>query len=286
MRPLPPPEARAEFRRLHGHLLELLGELSPEHWERPVPGSDWTVRQVVAHLLDGDLRRLSLHRDGLEPPAPEAPIRGYGDLVEFLDGLNREWLRAARRLSPRVLAELVEWAGGRVVDFFDSLDPEAESLFPVAWAGEERSRVRMDVARELTEKWIHQQQIRDAVGRPGPADGGGLLHAVLEILLRGVPHSYRGWSFEEGEAPPGTAVRLEVEGEGGGEWTVGKDGEGAWHLYRGGAEEPASRITLDADTAWRLLATRRRKGELAERVRIEGDRELARPFLETVSVMA
>ena len=38
---------------------------------RPTVAGEWRVRDVVAHILDGSLRRLSFHRDGQTPPAPE-----------------------------------------------------------------------------------------------------------------------------------------------------------------------------------------------------------------------
>ena len=60
------------FRELHGHLLDLLRSLSPEDWHRPTVCSAWCVKDIASHLLDGDLRRLSIQRDGYSPPdAPE-----------------------------------------------------------------------------------------------------------------------------------------------------------------------------------------------------------------------
>jgi hypothetical protein len=43
----------------------------------------------------------------------------------------------------------------------ERLDPDAAGL-AAAWAGETDSRNWFDVAREYTEKWHHQQQLRDA----------------------------------------------------------------------------------------------------------------------------
>lgn len=37
----------------------------------------------------------------------------------------------------------------------------------MSWAGEEQSANWFDTAREFTERWHHQQQIRLAVGQPG-----------------------------------------------------------------------------------------------------------------------
>lgn len=281
MRPARLPDPLPPFRRLHGHLAELLEALSPEDWFRPVPDSEWTVKDTAAHLLDGDLRRLSFQRDRMTPPPPDSPIRGPEELTAFLDGLNADWLRAAKRLSPRVITELTHWAGVEVVELFESLDPEGEALFPVAWAGEERSIHRFDVAREVTEKWVHQQQIRDAVGRPlGTPDVPEILHAVLATFLHALPHGYR-----EIEAPDGTLVAIRIRGDGGGAWALRSDG-GRWHLLEGAPEHPAAVLDLDSDTAWRVLSTRRKKAGLLPRIEITGDRDLAAGFAATVAVMA
>jgi hypothetical protein len=50
--------------------------------------------------------------------------------------------------------------------FHKSLDPLAPAAFAVSWAGEETSSNWFDTARELTERWHHQQQIRLATIGP------------------------------------------------------------------------------------------------------------------------
>jgi len=48
----------------------------------------WTVRDVIAHLLDGQIRKLSICRDGLSLFPVEAPRPGYDNLLRMLDPLN------------------------------------------------------------------------------------------------------------------------------------------------------------------------------------------------------
>jgi hypothetical protein len=62
--PLPPLETAPLFPDLHGELLSLLRALESGDWERPTVAGAWRVRDVAAHLLDGDLRKLAAHRDG------------------------------------------------------------------------------------------------------------------------------------------------------------------------------------------------------------------------------
>lgn len=279
MRPVGPILVADRFAPLRERLLSLLDELAAEDWDRPVPGSRWTVRDVVAHLVDTDLRRLSVQRDGHPLPPPDFEIAGDHDLVRFLNLVNDQWIVAARRLSPRILRELAALAADQAAELYRGLDPFAPAVYPVAWAGETVSLNWFDVAREYTEKWLHQQQIREATGRPG-LTGRELLHPVLDTFLRALPHVYRGV-----EAAPGTAVTVVVEGEAGGRWTVVR-GAASWELFAGAPERPAATVSLDPDAAWRLFSTRRRKRELARSATIEGDRGLGAHALEIVAVMA
>lgn len=83
------------------------------------------MRDVVAHLLDSMLRRLSFHRDGMTPPPPPNAITSERDFLAFINDLNAQWVRSAKRLSPRVLTDLYERASREAADWFESLPLEA-----------------------------------------------------------------------------------------------------------------------------------------------------------------
>src|SRR5690606_12064895 len=97
------------FGELHAELMQLLRELPPAAWEAPTSAGAWLVRDVVAHLLDTSLRRISGGRDGYS--GTFRPVESYGDLLRLLNELNAEWIRAADRLSPRVLMDLLAHVG-------------------------------------------------------------------------------------------------------------------------------------------------------------------------------
>lgn len=280
MRPVRPFDVRPLFVPLHGELVTLLRSLSEDDWQKPTVCAGWQVRDVAAHLVDGDLRRLSIQRDEAPLPAPPEPIEGYGDLVAFLNELNAQWVTACRRLSPRVLTDLAESAGGECARFFAGLELEAPALFPVAWAGEESSRMWFDLAREYTEKWHHQQQIRDAVGA-APLTGRRWLHPVLDAFVRGLPHAYRDL-----EAAAGARVGVTIEGEAGGAWTLVRE-TNAWHLFEGAPDRPpAASVRLGQDDAWRLFTKGLSPEAARPRLAAEGDRRLAEGVLLLLAVMA
>jgi uncharacterized protein (TIGR03083 family) len=277
--PAPPVVTAPLFAPLHGRLVDLLRSLGPDDWMRPTAAGAWTVRDVAAHLLDGDLRKLSFHRDGHRPPPPPAPVDDHRSLVAWLDGLNAAWVDAARRLSPAVLVDLLAWTGPQVASFVESLDPSADALFAVAWAGEARSANWMDTGREYTERWHHQQQMRDAVGAPGLVGREWLL-PVLDISLRALPFAYE----KTGAARPGTVV-VEVTGEAGATWSLVGDDAG-WHLWIGEARRADARVIVDADTMWRAFFKGLAPGAAVGRARLEGNHALGALALSTLAVMA
>jgi uncharacterized protein (TIGR03083 family) len=278
LEPLQPIHAADRFAGLGDELIRLLRSLTPEQWNLPTVCPAWTVQDIAAHLLDTACRRLSSSRDGHRPPPPETPVRGYGDLVAFLDGLNAQWVGAARRLSPRLLTDLLEILEPQLAEHLSTLDPWGPAL-PVAWAGETESRAWFDVARELTERWHHQQQIRLAVGAP-PLDDPWWSEPVFDAFIRALPYRYR-----EVDAPGGAALAVRIEGRRPYRYTLRRDGP-SWILLRGEAPRPAAKITLDEQTAWLLFTKGIRPDEARAKAVLEGEPRLAAPYFQVLSVMA
>ena len=153
------------LRRVDDELINLLDSLAPAEWDLPTIAPSWKVRDVAAHLLDTALRKLSLVRDACSVEAFD--IRSPQDLVALVNRLNREGVTVYRRLSPAVLIGLLKAVCKESASFHESLDPFGRAAFAVSWAGETESANWFDTARELTERWHHQQQIRLATNRPG-----------------------------------------------------------------------------------------------------------------------
>lgn len=276
--PLQPTDTRAFFRPVSSALVGLLRELQPADWERPTVAGAWVVRDVVAHLVDLTFRRLSFHRDGMAPPPPSMPIDSERDFVRFINTVNAEWIVASKRLSPRVLTDLLEKATADLNDWVEGLGPDAPALFGVSWAGEQTSEGWFDIGREFTELWHHQEQIRMAVGAASLEDPR-FLQAVIEIAVRGLPHAYRDAAAAEGET-----VAIDVTGRSGGTWTLTRTGE-RWTLHVGEPPVPTTRVQMTDDAAWKLLFNALPEGEAAAALRIDGRSPLAAPLLRARSIV-
>ncbi len=264
------------LRRVDGELIRLLYSLAPHEWDLQTVAPLWKVRDAAAHLLDTALRKLSMVRDGCYPEAPE--IRSPQDLIALVDRLNREGVAVYRRLSPPVLIGMLKMACQESASFHESLDPFAPAAFAVSWAGETESLNWFDTARELTERWHHQQQIRLATNRPGIMTPD-LYHPVLDCFLRGLPHLYR-----DVDAPIGTVILVKISGECGGQWFLSK-APARWDLASRPAPDPVSRVTVPQDLAWRLFTKGLDPESARAQVEIEGDRNLGEKILHLTAIV-
>lgn len=274
--PLPPTDTRSLFRPVTTALVDLLRGLPDAAWTSTAVGT-WQVRDVVAHLTDVSMRRLSFHRDRHTPPPPPFPIESDRDFVRFINGINADWVDASRRLSPRQLTGLYAAAARELADFLESLPFDAPGLFGVSWAGEMESAGWFDIGREFTEQWHHQAQIREAAGAPPLADPAWL-RATLEILLRGLPHAYRAQ-----EAPDGAVVAIHLTGPAGGRYALQRDN--GWRLLAGAAPSPAAHVTVADDAAWRLLTNGLSESAARDACTVMGDTTLAAPLFRARSIV-
>jgi uncharacterized protein (TIGR03083 family) len=259
---VPARDTRPLITEIHGDLVALLGSLRDAEWAASTEAGRWTVKDVALHLLDGDLTQLSIGRDG-ELSGLLDTGGDYRQFVAALDAKNQRWVEAAHVLSPRVLTGLLRWSGEQVGQYYATVDPHGQAI--VSWASDGLVPRWLDLAREMTERWVHQQHIRDAVGQPG--NHARFLPAVLATFAWAFPHQYRP------AAAPGTAVQLDFGS--GGRWRLTRGAEG-WALDEGTAQSPAAALRMPPGLAWRQLTG---LPVPAGGYRTEGDERLAAPLL-------
>lgn len=270
------------FPQIETKLLTLLRSLSPDDWQKPTVCPGWSVKDLAAHLLDTNIRNLSMRRDRFLGENPE-DAETYDGLVKFLDQLNADWVRAARRISPRVLIEWMEVTSRKACDYFAALDPLAKALFPVSWAGESESLNWFDIAREYTERWHHQQQIRIAVAPPASAVATEIMirelyFPVLETFMRALPRTYASVP-----AADGTAIKVNVTGPAGGSWFLVRRAD-RWHLAKSEPGHSVAEVSIPDSLAWRLF-TNSFPPEAQHEVKMQGETRLLRPLFRTLAVM-
>lgn len=264
------------LRRVDEKLIELLRSLAPSDWDLQTVAPQWKVRDVTAHLLDTALRKLALARDSCRVEVVE--IHSPQEVIALVNRLNREGVTVYRRLSPPVLIDMMKMACEQSAQFHESLDPFAHAAFAVSWAGEETSLNWFDTARELTERWHHQQQIRLAVNRPGLMTPD-LYRPVLDCFMRGLPHTYR-----DIDAPIGTVLLFEISGDCGGQWFLSK-GPAKWELVKPPAGDIVCRVTIPQALAWRLFTKGIDRDSARLQIRVEGNKGLSEGVLHLTAIV-
>ena len=275
------PDTSHLFAPLRAGLVAVLRALEPADWDRPTVAGAWRVRDVVAHLLDAELRTIGAHRDGHMLTAGE--VRSYADAMELIQRLNAEGVAFARRLSPQLLVDLLAVTGDWMSTFVTSLDPDARAVFAVAWAGESQSTNRFDTAREYTERWHHEMQIRTALGPRGNATA--LLSEefavpLIETSVRALPHAYH-----ESAAGDGSTLVVVIDGSSWRRTYSMRREAGEWTLRVGDTPNAGARIAGDVDVWWRLLFNALKGAEATRSFVATGAPELLAPLWGTRSVM-
>jgi uncharacterized protein (TIGR03083 family) len=264
------------LRRVDAKLLELLRALSADEWRIQTVAPAWKVRDVAAHLLDTVLRKLSMVRDGCFVEKPE--IHGEQDVVNLVNRLNREGVQVYRRLSASVLIDLMDMACRQSADFHESLAPFAPATFNVSWAGEATSLNWFDTARELTEHWHHQQQIRHATSRPGIMTPE-FYHPVLDCFIRGLPHVFR-----DIDSAKGSTIQLEIAGDCGGTWLL-CCGDSGWTFTGSRPVELAAVVVIPQQIAWRIFTKGIDRAEALINSRIKGENALAERVFRLTAIV-
>jgi hypothetical protein len=235
---------------------------------------------VALHLLGGDLANIARRRDRFDGARASGYTGNLGDpaaLLAFINDWNQVWVQAGRRLSPALLCDLLVVSGDWLHTYYASLDPHLLGS-PVSWAGPAPAPVWLDLAREYTEHWTHQQHIRDAVSRPGLKERHWF-GPVLATFVQALPHTLR-----QVDRPPGAILQLTIAGDAGGDWLAVRETAG-WALTTAQTAPPTATVTIDQEVAWRLFTRGLDPTEAEASAFLDGDLPLARAALTMVSMI-
>ncbi|MFI6521950.1 maleylpyruvate isomerase family mycothiol-dependent enzyme [Spirillospora sp. NPDC050679] len=250
----------AAFEQTVRSTIALAAEFGPREWARPTECPGWSVQDVVSHIVGIELMLLG------EDPAPGhvLPDDGFPHVRNEMGRMMEPAVDVRRsRSGEQVLAELRDVLERRLAAL-PGIDPDEPTLAPT---GHPTTQAGFMGFRAF-DAWIHEQDVRRAVGRPGNLDAPATVCA-RRIMVPGLPVVVA----KRAGAAPGRSVVFEVTGPV--EFTervlVGDDGRAA--LADGLDREPDVRLRMDWETFVRLAAGRCAPADVA--VAVEGDRELA-----------
>ena len=151
----------------------LLETLAAGEWEAPTDCPGWSVQDHVSHVIGTE----SLLAGRETPPAPEGLWSSY--VKNDIGALNEAWVEARRdRDPPEVLAEFRAVTAERI----EALRAMTEEDFDApSWTPVGNASYRRFMQLRVFDCWVHEQDIRRAVGRPGHEEGPGTEQALDEI---------------------------------------------------------------------------------------------------------
>lgn len=263
------------FPILLNELVSLLRNLSKTDWELPTACSSWSVKDVALHLLGGDIGILSWRRDGY---STSDSINSWDHLVNLVNEQNERWIESARRMSPELIMGLLKFTGEQVIEYFQSLDPFVMGG-AVNWVSPDPAPVWLDLAREYTERWHHQQHIRDSVGKPGLKEQK-FLAPVIDTFILALPRTFKNIQAENG-----TSIGIGITGSRRKHWTLSNP-LGEWQLFEGRGGDDQVTVVIEDDVAWRIFTNELSAAEAKELVQIKGNVQLGEIVLDTVSIIA
>lgn len=249
-------------------LSELGAHLDESQWQLSTDLPGWTVKDNLAHLVAVE-RML----EGMPPTEHRAAEHHY--VRNDIGAMNEHEVDARRgHRGDAVLAEWNDIVTRRLVTL-RSADDEYFAQPTLTPTGPGTLADFLSI--RVLDCWLHEQDMRRAVGRPGNMSGPSAEHTV-DRLIRTIPIVVG----KRAATPEGAAVVLDIEGPVQRHLVYEVNGGRAGAVDTPTAP-PVASIALDTE-AFVVLAAGRREAD-AVNARIEGDAELARRILTQFNMM-
>jgi len=252
-------------------LAELGDTLHEREWmiETECPG--WTVQDNLAHVI-------GIEATILGRPTPEHEPAGGPHIKNDVGAGNEVWVDWYRRRSGvEVLADFRAITGERLAQ----LRAPGYDFGTDAWTPVGPGTVRELLPFRVFDSWIHEQDMRRALGRPGDADSAAASLSLdrIEAVMPMVVGKKVG-------PPDGTVVAFTVRGPVGRAFAISVTGGRAAFCDSVPAEASAH-LEMDADTFVRLASGRGDPESIlaSGAVTLAGDPKLGRAVAERMNFL-
>ena len=251
---------------------ELCERFAESEWKKGTDCPGWSVQDQVSHLVGTEVSLLG--RPGPDhKPRDTSHVKnetGAGNEIEV------DWRRS--RKGREVLDEFREVTGERlrVLQTMSEADFDVETQTPIG-PGPVRELLKM----RIFDAWIHEQDIRRAVGIPGSLGGPVAKHSMGRFAMA-MPFIVG----KKAQASDGTSVILDVTGPAGRLLSIGVKGKRAEPLDAP-PDSPTVRLKMDFETFACLGCGRWEPGEVlgTGKVQIDGDRALGETIVNQLNFM-
>ena len=251
---------------------ELCSSLTDEQWHTATELPGWTVKDVMSHITGTESWLLGR-------PAPDHSVDQPNHVKNPLGERNEiEVVYRRTKSGDEVLAEFRQVTGERLQSLGAMSD---EDLAQESWIPTGRGTVADLIAVRVLDCWVHEQDIRRVVRKPGHLDGDVAEHC-FERMVAAMPYV-----VGKKVAPPdGTTVVFDIAGPTGGELAVTVEGKRAKRL-QGVPRQADTRLVMDLQTFTCLSCGRwsARDTLQAGLVQIDGKADLGTRVVEDMNFM-
>lgn len=262
-------ETIAKLEAVWASIAELCGGLSDDQWGVATDCPGWDVKDNLSHLVG--IESMLLGR-----PAPEHTPANTDHIRNEIGQANEIQVDVRRSKPPaEVLAEFREVTAARL-EQLRGWGPD--DFAKETWTPMGPGTVLDFLQIRIFDSWVHEQDIRRAVGRPGDLEGPVAEHAFGRIS------SAMPFVVGKKVAPPdGTTVVFEITGPAGGTIPVGVEGRAK--VLDAVPADPTVTLTMDLAAFNRLGCGRGDPAEIVAEVTIAGDEDLGRRIVEQMTFM-
>ena len=257
------------------HLIDLGRTMRPDDAARPTDCPGWSVLDQLAHVA-------SLEAMVAGEPEPDVDVSHHAHVRHSFGTKVERYVESRRgRDLEEVLDELEERLEERLA-FYRSGTEWAEREVPGPFGTTTWGEL---LAIRTFDIWMHEQDVREAVGRPGGLDSGAAALAISQLFAQ-LPRIVA----RDAEIEPGNAVVLDLTGP-----TVGRAGARVEEqdgrargiaLFTGEADEHpdvvTTSLTMSTAVAGRLAGGRRAPDDL--HVVVHGDDDVARRVMTAMAI--
>jgi len=270
-------DTRYLFQELTSLFISDMEKVPFTDWKTRTCYPTWTVKDIIAHLIQTSLGRLSKQRDHY-PNKTQPERMEFRKLAGLIDSSNHLWIQVFKGISPEIMFELFKYSEKALADFIHHQELKSPAFYPVAWADESLNQNWLDIGREYTERWSHQQQIREALKIP-LSKPSRFMKPVLDILIQALPYWYRPLPADEG-----IAIHIEILGESGGDRFLVKE-QNSWKITKSTARSLIDKISLSEDVFWKFMMRNITPDDVVEKIHFSSDSNYCKQFLQCKAVM-
>ncbi|MEU9284456.1 maleylpyruvate isomerase family mycothiol-dependent enzyme [Streptomyces sp. NPDC048275] len=250
---------------------ELVSPLVEGEWNRRTPCPGWSVRDLVSHVIGLDCEMLGDPR-----PIHTLPRDLFHVTNEYQRYMEMQVDVRRHHTAPEMTSELEYTIIRRNRQLRnESRAPETKVRGPL---GSEPT-LEQAMRNRAFDVWVHEQDLRVALGRPGNLDSPGA-HITRDVLLAALPKVVA----KNAGAPANSAVVFDIHGPVEFLRTVRVDAEGRGSIDGAPSLGPAATLTLDWETYFRLACGRVSADAVSDRIKTEGDPELTTAILRNFTV--